>query len=32
MATEIMTAQRAPSVARRMAEAASRFVESLTPR
>src|SRR5256885_1650687 len=31
MATEIMTAQRAPSVARRMAEAASRFVETLTP-
>ena len=31
MATELISAQRAPSAARRMAEAASRFVDSLTP-
>ena len=31
MATELSTAQRAPAAANRMAEAATRFVDSLTP-
>ena len=31
MATELISAQRAPSAARRMADAASRFVDALTP-
>ena len=31
MATELSTAQRAPSAARRMAEAANRFLAALTP-